>query len=193
MVIAKPKGKYTCADYFATPEGERWELIDGVFYQMAAAPSIKHQVISKNLVSRIDTYVSPRNLGLVLHAPAAVLLPGETAVEPDLFYVRRERSRIFTDRACEGPPDLVVEIVSPSNRRHDLERKRELYARHGVPEYWLLEPDDETVRQLTDPVALSGVGHYTSERLYRAGDTLATAVIPGLAIAVADIFADPWR
>ena len=193
MVLATPKGKATCADYFATPEGERWELIDGVFYQMAAAPSIKHQDVSRNLIVRIEPHISRRRLGVLYHAPAAVLLPGETAVEPDLFYVRRERSRIFTDRACEGPPDLVVEIVSPSNRRHDLERKRELYARHGVPEYWLLEPDDETVRQLTDPVALSGVGHYTSERLYRAGDTLATVVIPGLAIAVADIFADPWR
>ena len=193
MVLAMPKGNATCADYFATPEGERWELIDGVFYQMAAAPSIKHQDVSRNLIVRIEPYISRRRLGVLYHAPAAVLLPGETAVEPDLFYVRRERSRIFTDRACEGPPDLVVEILSPSNRRHDLERKRELYARHGVPEYWLLEPDDETVRQLTDPVALSGVGHYTSERLYRAGDTLATAVIPGLAIAVADIFADPWQ
>ena len=193
MVLAMPKGNATCADYFATPEGERWELIDGVFYQMAAAPSIKHQDVSRNLIVRIEPHISRRRLGVLYHAPAAVLLPGETAVEPDLFYVRRERSRIFTDRACEGPPDLVAEIVSPSNRRHDLERKRELYARHGVPEYWLLEPDDETVRQLTDPVALSGVGHYASERLYRAGDTLATAVIPGLAIAVADIFADPWQ
>ncbi len=193
MVLAMPKGNATCADYFATPEGERWELIDGVFYQMAAAPSIKHQDVSRNLIVRIEPHISRRRLGVLYHAPAAVLLPGETAVEPDLFYVRRERSRIFTDRACEGPPDLVVEILSPSNRRHDLERKRELYARHGVPEYWLLEPDDETVRQLTEPVALSGVGHYTSEWLYRAGDTLATAVIPGLAIAVADIFADPWQ
>ena len=192
MVIAKPKGKYTCADYFATPEGERWELIDGVFYQMAAAPSIKHQDVSRNLIVRIEPHISRRRLGVLYHAPAAVLLPGETAVEPDLFYVRRERSRIFTDRACEGTPDLVVEIVSPSNRRHDLERKRELYARHGVPEYWLLAPESETVLALTEPVAIAGVGAYTAERLYGAGDTLATAVIPGLAIAVADIFADPW-
>ena len=86
-----------------------------------------------------------------------------------------------------------MEILSPSNRRHDLERKRELYARHGIPEYWILEPERETVLALTEPVITrAGVGEYTAEALYRAGDILTTAVIPGLAIPVDDIFADPW-
>ena len=192
MVIAKPKGKYTCADYFATPEGERWELIDGVFYQMAAAPNRKHQTASGNLYFLARSHILPRRWGAVYDAPFAVILPGESAVEPDLLFVSAARSHILTDDACEGPPDLVVEVLSPSNRRHDLERKRELYARHGVPEYWLLAPESETVLALTEPVAIAGVGAYTAERLYGAGDTLATALIPGLAIAVADIFADPW-
>ena len=196
MVIAKPKPKANCtyADYFATPEGERWELIDGVLYQMAAAPNLKHQDVSRNLIVRIEPHISRRRLGVLYHAPATLLLPGETAVEPDLFYVRLERSHIFTERACEGAPDLVVEILSPSNRRHDLERKRELYARHAIPEYWLLEPDQETVLALTEPVTTrAGVGEYTAEALYRAGDILTTAVIPGLSIPVADIFANHWR
>ena len=196
MIIAKPKpkGSSAYADYFATPEGERWELIDGVLYQMAAAPNLKHQDISRNLIVRIEPHISRRRLGVLYHAPAALLLPGETVVEPDLFYVRLERSHIFTERACEGPPDLVVEILSPSNRRHDLERKRELYARHAIPEYWILEPDRETVLALTEPVITpAGTGEYTREQLYRVGDTLTTAVIPGLSIPVADIFADPWQ
>ena len=194
MVIAKPKGDCTYADYFATPEGERWELVDGVLYQMAAAPNLKHQDVSRNLIVRIEPHISRRRPGALYHAPTALLLPGETAVEPDLFYVRIERSHILTERACEGAPDLVVEILSPSNRRHDLERKRELYARHGIPEYWILEPDQETVLALTEPVITrAGVGEYTAEALYRAGDILTTAVIPGLAIPVGDIFAAPWR
>lgn len=192
VVITKPKGKYTYADYFATPEGERWELIDGVLYQMAAAPNLKHQTASGNLFLRFSNHIRPRQLGLVYAAPLAVILPGESAVEPDLLFISAERRNILTERACEGSPDLVAEILSPSNPRHDLERKRELYARHGIPEYLILEPQEETVLALAEPVVSAGQGAYESERLYRPGDTFTIAAIPGLEIAVADIFAEPW-
>ena len=192
MVTAKPKGRYVVADYFATPEGERWELIDGVLYHMAPAPSIKHQVVSKNLVWLIDPHIVQNRLGLLLYAPCAVVLPGESAVEPDLLFVSAARRNIVTARACEGPPDLVVEILSPSNSAHDLSLKRELYARHAVPEYWILQPDEETVLKLTEPVVREGVGEYTSESRYAAGDMLVADSLPGLTISVSDIFADPW-
>ena len=191
MSTTKLKGECTVADYFATPEGERWELIDGVLYQMAAAPNTKHQDASRNLLVRIEPHVSDHLLGAVYDAPYAVLLPGESAVEPDLLFVRTERLHIFTSRACEGPPDLVVEILSPSNTRHDLERKRELYARHGIPEYWMLDTERETVRALTEPVNIADVGTYTAERIYVPGDILTTDIIPELAIPVTDIFAPP--
>lgn len=192
MVTTKPQGTHTIADYFATPEGERWELIDGVLYHMAAAPNIRHQIVSGKLGSQFDRHVEPRRLGFVFRAPCAVLLPGESAVEPDLFFVSTARRHILTAQSCDGPPDMVVEILSPSNRSHDLERKRELYARHGVPEYWMLDSDVETVQSLTEPVAIGGVGEYARETLYRPGDTLTTPIIAGLAINVADIFSEPW-
>jgi Uma2 family endonuclease len=75
---------------------------------------------------------------------------------------------------------------------HDLAVKRELYARHGIPEYWILNPIQETLLALTDPVTHDGVGEHTVEALYQSGDTLTTSRIPDLAIAVADIFAEPW-
>ena len=192
MVTAKPKGTYTIADYFATPEGERWELIDGVLYQMAAAPNRKHQDASENIGRCFADHIRPRRLGLVYRAPFAVLLPGESAVEPDLFFVSMARERILAERGCEGPPDLVVEILSPSNRAHDLEIKRELYARHGIPEYWILDSDAETVWALTEPITDISGGVYTVETLYYPGDVLTTTVMPGLAIPVAEIFANPW-
>ena len=192
MVIAKPKGKHTIADYFATPEGERWELIDGVLYHMAAVPNRKHQTASGNLFLLFSSHIRPRRLGLVYVALFAVMLPGESAVEPDLLFVGAERRYILTEQACEGPPDLVVEILSPSNRSHDLERKRELYARHGVPEYLILDPYQETVLALAEPTVNAGEGSYGSERLYRPGNTLTIAAFSGLEIAVADIFAEPW-
>ena len=192
MVTANQKGKYTYADYFATPEGERWELVDGVLHQMAAAPNRKHQTVSGNLHFLSSGYIRPRQLGLLYCAPFAVMLPGETAVEPDLLFVSAERRHIVTERACEGPPDLVVEILSPSNPSDDLERKRELYTRHGVPEYLILDTNGETVLALADPVISDGEGAYRSERLYGPGDVLTIDAISGLAIPIADIFAEPW-
>ena len=192
MATAKPKGKLTYADYAATPDDERWELIDGVLYQMAAAPNRKHQDASENIGRCFADHIRPRRLGLVYRAPFAVLLPGESAVEPDLFFVSMARERILADRGCEGPPDLVVEILSPSNRAHDLETKRELYARHGIPEYWILDSDAETVWALTDPITDISGGVYTVETLYYPGDVLTTTVMPGLAIPVAELFANPW-
>ena len=84
---------------------------------------------------------------------------------------------------------MVVEILSPSNTAHDLETKRELYARFGIPEYLILDSDAETVQALSEPAIRDGVGAYTTETPYRSGDAFTTAAVPGLTIAVADIFA----
>ena len=192
MVTAKPKGKYTYADYAATPEGERWELIDGVLYRMAAAPDTRRHDVSDNTGDLVKAVIQPGRLGRIYRAPFALRLSDTNTVEPDLLYVSVARRHIITSRGCEGIPDLVVEILSPSNSAHDVTVKRELYARHGIPEYWIENPIQETVLALTDPVVNDGVGEYTTERLYQSGDTLTTSRIPGLAIAVADIFADPW-
>ena len=193
MVIAAAPGTATYADYWATPEDERWELIDGVLYHMAATPSTKHQDVSQNLIGLLRPHIIRHRLGALYNAPYGVQLPDQSVVEPDLLFVSATRRHIITARCCDGAPDLVVEVLSPSNPRHDLVRKRELYARHGVPEYWMLEPYAEILHALTAPIAVAGVGEYMAETLYRPGDTLTTAAIPGLAIAVADIFADPWQ
>ena len=193
MVTARLKGKCTYADYVATPEGERWELIDGVLYRMAAAPNTKHQTVSLFLGAPIDAHVLPRRLGLLYRAPFALMLSEANTVEPDLLYVSAARRHIVTDRGCKGVPDLVVEILSPSNFANDMEVKRELYARYGIPEYWILDPIREHLLALTEPVVNDGVGEYAAEALYQIGDTVTTERIPGLAIAVADIFAEPWQ
>lgn len=192
MVIATAPGTATYSDYWATPEDERWELIDGVLYHMAATPSTKHQDVSQNLIGLLRPYIIRHRLGALYNAPYGVQLPNQSVVEPDLLFVSAARRHIITARCCEGTPDLVVEVLSPSNTRHDLVRKRELYARHGVPEYWVLEPHAEIWRALTDPIAGDGIGEYAAETIYGPGDALTTAAIPGLVINVADVFADPW-
>ena len=192
MATAKPKGKLTYADYAATPDDERWELIDGVLYRMAAGASTRHQLVSGTLEDLIKDSVRPSGAGWVFHAPYDVILSDANTVEPDILFVSAARRSIITERACEGTPDLVVEVLSPSNSRRDLEVKRELYARFGVPEYLIVDPYQETVVSLTNPSAGEGEGRYTNQATYRSGEHLPIASIPGLAIPVAEIFANPW-
>lgn len=195
MVIAMSKGIATDADYWATPEGERWELIDGVLYHTPETPGTWHQETSMNLSFLMRQQDGGRKLGRWLHAPFAVVLSRQNVVEPDFMYVKRERFHIMTDRACEGAPDLLVEILSPyqpADTERDRLVKPELYARHGVAEYWILSAQTETARVLTQPVIRKGMGVYTTETVYGNGDIINAAAIPGASFAVDDIFADLW-
>ncbi len=190
MATANPKGKYTYADYAAKPDDERWELIDGALYEMAPSPNTKHQRALRRWVAGFELHLSQiGQLDELFFAPTDLILGDGTTVQPDMFFVTADRGHIITLRGCEGPPDLVAEVLSPSNPARDLEMKRELYARHGIPEYFILGTETETVIALSDPITEGGVGRYMVEVLYRSGDTLSTASIPGLAIAVANIFA----
>jgi Uma2 family endonuclease len=190
MATAKPKGGLTYADYAATPDDERWELIDGVLYRMAPAPNTKHQQVLFNLVSAFVLHFSRfGQQGQLFFAPTDLILSDGTTVQPDMLFVSEDRRGIIALRGCEGPPDLVVEILSPSNTAHDLDVKRELYARFIIPEYLILDTDTETVWALTEPITDVNGGVYTVETLYHPSDVLTTAAVPGLTIAVADIFA----
>ena len=192
MVTARPKGEFTYEDYAATPDDERWELIDGVLYKMAPSPNTKHQRALRRWVAAFELHLSRvGEPGELFFAPTDLILADGTTVQPDMFFVTGNRGHIITLRGCEGPPDLVVEILSPSNPARDLETKRELYARHGIPEYFILNTETETVVALSEPITEGEAGTYTAETLYRSGDTLTTVSIPGLAIAVGDIFSEP--
>ena len=186
MVIAMPKGNATDADYWATPEGARWELIDGVLYHTPETPGTWHQETSMNLSLLMRQQDGNRKHGRWLYAPFAVVLSSQNVVEPDFMYVKRARCHIMTDRACEGVPDLLVEILSPyqpADTERDQLVKPELYARHGVPEYWILSAQT--------PIPLRMVV-YTAATVYGNGDIISAAAIPGARFAVDDIFADSW-
>lgn len=197
MSTAKPKGRYTYADYFATPEGERWELIDGVLYHTAETPGTWHQEVLGNLSYQHTLQGKDRRLGVFwAGGHFAVVLSERNVIEPDLMFVKRKHRHLFTDRAYEGTPDLMAEILSPdfqpANTQRDLTVKPELYARHGVPEYWIVSIQDETLRRLTNPVTRNGVGHYASEKIYRPGDILTTNAIPGVFFDITELFSDLW-
>jgi Uma2 family endonuclease len=135
----------TYQDYAALPDdGKRYEIHDGELC-VTAAPVPLHQMVSMNLLLILGTHVNARGLGLVLHAPLDVILsdaPSETTiVQPDIIFLESGRRSLISARALEGPPTLAVEILSPSTARIDRVRKRELYARYGVPYYWLIDVD----------------------------------------------------
>ena len=111
------------------------------------------------------------------------MLSDTDTVRPDLLFVSKERLHIITDDNVQGAPDLVVEIRSPSTARQDWTVKRELYARHGVGEYWLVDPEAATVA-----VLLLDEGELKVTGVYGEGDTLSSAVMSGFSIALADIF-----
>lgn len=135
--------RYTSEDYWNLPEGRRAELIDGQLYDMAP-PSRMHQKISGGLYRIISNFILERNGTCEVYAaPFAVNLDAEDKdwVEPDISVIC-DPSKL-DERGCNGAPDLVVEIVSPSSRRMDYFRKNTLYFESGVQEYWIVDPDRE--------------------------------------------------
>ena len=136
---------YTSEDYWNLPDGQRAELIDGQLYDMVP-PSRLHQRLSTKLVSILDRYISENNGACeVYSAPFAVNLNADdkTYVEPDISVICDPDK--LTDRGCEGAPDMVIEIVSPSSRRMDYSIKNTLYSEAGVREYWIVDPAKERV------------------------------------------------
>lgn len=131
----------TVAEYTAIPDGPPWyELIGGVLVQ-EPPPSYRHQRILGDLYSALDRYFEEAATGEVVISPFAVYLDDLHALQPDLTVVLYSRRAVLTSRGVQGPPDLVVEILSPSNRRKDLGPKREAYARFGVQRLWIIDPE----------------------------------------------------
>lgn len=130
-------GPYRAADYLELPEGEPCELIRGRFI-MSPCPTPKHQTISI-LLGELFLQFARSSGGMTLPAPMDVVLSGDTILKPDLLYIAKDRRDIVQQR-IEGPPDLVIEILSPGTERRDRIAKLDLYARYGVSEYWIVDP-----------------------------------------------------
>jgi Uma2 family endonuclease len=150
--MLNPRIKFTYTDYLLLPEGDRRELIEGDFH-VVPSPSFRHQTIAANIGTILINFVRGKALGTVLWAPMDVVLTQESVVQPDILFISNERREVIADNNISGAPDLVVEILSPSTADRDRELKLRLYARHGVREYWIVDPDERTVQ-----VMLLGTG-----------------------------------
>jgi len=181
--------KFTYADYLKWPDEERWELIDGVAYDMTPAPSTEHQEIAGELYEQFKRYLGGKSCK-VYFAPFDVVLPhsyetedsSTTVVQPDLSVIC-DRSKI-TKNGCIGAPDLIVEILSPSTISKDLNEKYLLYEKNGVREYWVVFPE----RKRIDIFKLSPAGKYLKPEIYSLPDEIKVGIFDDLSIKTSDIF-----
>ena len=166
-------------------DGNRYEVINGVLY-MTTAPSNFHQWIVTRLLRFVGIPAEDQGLAYPFTGPIGVLMPGCDPVQPDFLLVRQSNAVIIHDRRVYGAPDLIVEILSPSNPEQDTATKRAAYARAGVPEYWIVRPATRDVLVCWQPdIALSDYGQV---RLVPPDAELASPTLQ-IRVRVADLFA----
>jgi len=186
-LTVKKKKKYTYEDYCRlTPPDSSCELINGDIV-MEPAPYINHQLISRKIGFEINKFVTENALGEILFAPCDVFVDDYITVQPDIMFISKNRLAIIEKKYIKGAPDLVVEIISYGygNIHRDTITKREIYAKFGVKEYWIVFPEEELVEILV----LNKSGSYEAFETYKKSDTLESAVIlPGLKIILTGIF-----
>ena len=176
MSPAIERPRKTVEDYLALPDDVRAELIDGELF-VTPSPTPDHQRLVLRLARSLDGAVTERGGGELFIAPLDVHLPTGAVVQPDLLYVSEGRRHIVRDWV-RGVPDLVVEIVSPTGAERDRIVKRELYARNGVPEYWIVDPGERSVEVLRlAKGAYAPAGWFTGEAVLRS-PTLPTLALP---------------
>ena len=183
MVSPRPAVGFTYEDYRNTPDDKRYELLDGELI-MAPAPRLPHQRLVMKLGALLHGFVEKMGLGEIFAAPCDVLLSSTDVVQPDLLFVSTQREHILLgEDNVRGAPDLVVEVLSPSTAGLDRTFKRVLYAKYGVQEFWLVDPDAKTVT-----VLLLGESGFDLVAVYGEGQMLASPTLEGFTFKLDEIF-----
>lgn len=188
MAIPNKKGKHSYADYLTWDEGERIELIDGEIFNMSPALSRRHQQILRELATAFSVFLRNRECE-VFFAPFDVRLLAENkqdtdinnVVQPDLSIVCDQNK--LDDKGCNGAPDMIIEILSPSSVKLDRWKKYQLYEKAGVKEYWLVDPVNESVE-----IHLLLNGHYKFQGVFTKEDTISVHVLSNFEINLSHIF-----
>lgn len=179
MVIAAKKLTY--ADVERIPQdGFRHEIIGGEEF-MTPAPDLDHQTVVGNLFRILAIHARANSLGRVFVAPTDVLLTQHDVVEPDVVFVAQASVSILKEKYIQGPPELVVEVLSPSTASQDRGEKLDLYGRCGVREYWIADLSSRTVE-------VREFGSPRRTRVYQQGQSFESALLPGPAVALDEVF-----
>jgi len=182
---ARTDSRLTYDDFLLFPDdGQRHELIDGEHY-VTPTPVLRHQRLLGRLHLAVANYlVANPGHGEVLLSPFDIVFSKWDVVEPDLMFIARDQY-ILTEKNIVGAPALVVEILSPSTRKRDQNLKLRLFEKHGVREYWMVDPDHDTVT--VD--RLDEVGAFTRSGVFGVDAVLSTPLLPGWALPLGQLFA----
>ena len=186
-MATRPEILLTVDDYKSLPgQGPRYELINGELV-MAPAPNRFHQDVSRNLEEILLRYLRNHPIGVIYQAPFDVYLDETNVFQPDLVFVSKARRSILTDVGAEGAPDLVVEVLSPSTRKVDETDKKGVFAKAGVTEYWLVDPEEKAIR-----IYALGEDVETPVATHERADKFERALLPGLVFELEQIFRQPF-
>ncbi len=179
------QGQWQYEDWLRLPEdGFRYELFEGELL-MSPPPTVEHQNAVSSLLAAMRRHARKNDLGLVLTAPIGVrLLESSAVIQPDILFIEKSRKDIVHQDLIEGAPDLVVEVLSPSNWMIDRGRKQEAYRRAGVREYWIVD-----YRARTIDVLVLDSGEYVQRGHYGEHDQAPSEALSGFEIEVAEVFA----
>ena len=179
--------RLTYDDFVLFPDdGKRHEMIDGEHY-VTPSPNLRHQQLVGRLHVEIAVYLRAHpQAGQVFLSPLDVVLSHYDVVEPDLLFVAGDQTAIMTDKNVQGPPALVVEVLSKSSRKRDAQTKRRLFERTGVREYWLVDPELDAMQVFrpSPEGKLTRVAELSAED----ADTLTTPRLPGCGIGLPELF-----
>ena len=176
------QGAWTEADYFELKTNRLVELSDGIV-EVLPMPTVFHQRIVAFLYNALLAFVTAQRAGEVLFAPLRVRLWKGKIREPDIVFIAAGRADRVTADYCQGA-DLVVEVVSETGRERDEVVKREEYARAGIPEYWIIDPDNRLITVLK-----LAAGTYAVHGVFASGQRAASATLPGFEVEVDAVWA----
>jgi Uma2 family endonuclease len=178
------KKKLTYRDYarLTPPDSGDYELHDGNIILMPT-PTPKHQRLSMRLSNRLFNHIETNQLGEVFTAPMDTVFTANDVLQPDLLYLSTSRLHLIGDKKIEGAPDLVVEILSPSNTTKEMSYKKFIYEVSEVREYWVINVEKKTITQYE-----SIENELRIRQIYQEQDTLTSVVLEGFSVAIAGLF-----
>ncbi|MCZ8355168.1 MAG: Uma2 family endonuclease [Cyclobacteriaceae bacterium] len=175
----EPDKIWTVSDYMGIGiSNEPVQLIHGKLI-MSPAPSPQHQRISRNLFQILIQHTV--NFGEVFYSPIDLILSESIVLQPDLVFISNKKKEIITNRGIEGIPDLIVEVISPSNSYIDRVTKKEIYTTHGIPELWLVDPQSKRL-EIYLPQTAQAI------KVYKEDEVVMAETLPNLSFILSSIF-----
>lgn len=179
MPLVKEK-RLNVTYYKLLPEGAPYQLIEGELI-MTPTPNPRHQIILGNIVEKLRQFAKDK--AIVLFSPIDVYLDDENAFQPDSILIFNERKEIIKNDGIYGPPDLVIEILSPSTASYDLREKFRVYDRSGVKEYWIVDPDMNSIE-----IYSNEEGHFSLITKVEGSGEVGSPSLKGFEIDLEEIF-----